>query len=101
MDLLSAQIEMALLIVGAEDGSNYGQDGKVEFNGPFAYEIMRQHFPETETRVQFGLEGQPVQVNRSAGRLEVWCNGFHVEGSCVRSLVHRAARQFLGRSSAS
>lgn len=101
MDLLPAQIEMALLIVGAEDGSNYGQEGKVEFNGPFADEIMRQHFPEADARVQFGVEGQPVQVKRSAGRLEVWCNGFYVEGSGVRSLVHRAARQFLGDRSAS
>lgn len=94
MDLLPAQIKLALLIVGAEDGSTYGQDGKVEFNGPFAEEIMRQHFPEIETREQFGVAGHPVQVSRSAGRLEVWCNGFYIEGSGVRPLVHRAARQF-------
>lgn len=69
--------------------------------GVFAEEIMRQQMPDLESRKQYGITGHPVEISRSGGKLQAWCNGFYVEGSGVRRLVHAAARNVLGQDSVS
>jgi hypothetical protein len=90
------EIGTALSIVGAEDFSNDGQMGHIEVHGVLANAIMTAHFPDEEVRKFRGLIDQPVRVSRS-GHLEIWCNGFYVEGKGVRGLVHRAVRELLSR----
>lgn len=92
MDKLSMdEINQALRIVGAEDFSDDGESGVVTVSGLFAAAIVGELASSSEARRRLGLEGQPVRVSRMGG-LEVWCNGFYMEGRGVRSVVHRAAR---------
>jgi hypothetical protein len=87
-------IEKALDIVGPEDFSEDGVYGVVTFEGQFAKAIAEVIFPDKEARDRFGLLGQPVRVSRSGG-LEIWCNGFYIEGKPVRRIIHEAARRIL------
>lgn len=85
-------IEKALDIVGSEDSSTFGSYGAVSFTGHFADAIAEVIFPDKEARDRFGLLGEPMRISRG-GPLEVWCNGFYIEGSQVRRFVHEAARR--------
>lgn len=94
-DSYSEEIASALEIVGAEDFSDDGRYGSITVHGAFANAIISEQLDSLETRKRFGVEGEPVRISRM-GRLEVWCNGFYVEGRGVRKLVHDAARKLLG-----
>jgi hypothetical protein len=93
-------IDAALRIVGAEDFSDDGCSGEVVVHGAFANAIISEQLQSLETRKRFGVEGEPVQVRRY-GHLEFRCNGFWVEGTGVRRIVHSAARKVLGITSQS
>lgn len=84
-------IAAALLIVGAEDFSDDGTPGVVVVEGAFANAIMAEQLRNPDARQKFDVIDKPVRISRTS-QLEVWCNGFYVEGSGVRGLVHRAAR---------
>lgn len=85
------EVDRALCIVGAEDFSADGESGVVEVSGPFAVAIVSELAFDSSTRRRMGLDGQPVRISR-VGSLEIWCNGFYMEGRGVRGVVHRAAR---------
>ncbi|MHC2876598.1 hypothetical protein [Ralstonia sp. 121560039-2] len=86
-----ADVDRALRIVGAEDFSDEGQSGVVTVSGDFASAIVGELASDPEARRRMGLDDQPVRISRMGG-LEVWCNGFYIEGRGVRGVVHRAAR---------
>jgi hypothetical protein len=94
-----AQIETALRIAGAEDYSDRGESGVITVTGLFASTIMREHMPDTESRTQRGLNDQAVRISRGS-QLEVWCNGYYIEGRGVRDLIHRSVRNIRRSSDA-
>ncbi|WP_242560015.1 MULTISPECIES: hypothetical protein [Pandoraea] len=85
------QVDRALQIVGAEDLSDDGVSGVVTVDGLFAAEVIAAMVSDPDARKRLGLDGQPVRISRMGG-LEIWCNGFYMEGKGVRSVIHRAAR---------
>lgn len=84
-------IDRALRIVGAEDFSDDGQAGVVTVSGAFASAIIVEMASDPEARRRLGLDDQPVRISRMGG-LEIWCNGFYLEGRSVRGVVHSAWR---------
>lgn len=85
-------IEKALDIAGSEDSTTDGSYDTISITGHFADAIAEVIFPDKEARDRFGLLGEPMRISRG-GPLEVWCNGFYIEGSQVRRIVHEAARR--------
>lgn len=88
-------IQAALRIVGAEDYSDGGGSGEITVSGPFAATIVREHMPDDESRKMRGLENAPVRISRYS-HLELWCNGYYIEGRGVRGLIHRSVRSVCG-----
>lgn len=88
-------VATALEIVGAEDLSDDGRQDSITVHGAFANAIISEQLQTLEARERSGVEGEPIRISRG-GHLEIWCNGFYVEGSGVRRLVHTAARKVLG-----
>jgi hypothetical protein len=85
-------IEKALDIVGSENSTTDGSYDTISITGHFADAIAEVIFPDKEARDRFGLLGEPMRISRG-GPLEVWCNGFYIEGSQVRRIIHEAARR--------
>lgn len=81
-----------LRIVGAEDFSDDGAEGSVTVQGALGDEIMKAVVP-----AHFScFEGKPVRVSRCGG-LEIWCEGWYMEGKGVRRVVHSAVRAVTAR----
>ncbi len=90
-DSYKPEVDQALRIVGAADFSDAGKSGVLTVVGGFAAALIGQMVSDPEARRRLGLDGEPVRVSRM-GSLELWCNGFYMEGRGVRGVVHRAAR---------
>lgn len=82
-----------LRIVGAEDFSDDGAEGRITVQGPLGDEIMKSLVP-----AHFAcFVGKPVRVSRCGG-LEIWCEGWYMEGRGVRHVVHAAVRNVLAQA---
>jgi hypothetical protein len=86
--------QAALMIVGDEYGATNGRQSSMTVTGDFATAIMTAHLDSEQGRMALGIHQQPVEIRRGAV-LEIWCNGFYVEGSGVRRIVHSAVRTML------
>jgi hypothetical protein len=80
-----------LKIVGAEDGSDAGEEGVVEVGGDLATALL-ESCDWTEQLIA-RYRGKQVRIGRQGGALEFWCDGLRVGGRGVRSIVHSAARR--------
>ncbi|WHS57681.1 hypothetical protein [Pseudomonas sp. G2-4] len=87
-------VQKALAIAGPEDFTSDGGSGVVTVYGEFADSILRAKFPNDDARARLGLKGRPVRIARGS-HLEIWCDGFYMEGAQVRGIVHRAAQCVL------
>jgi hypothetical protein len=74
-------------IVGNEDGSG-GEPGTIEFEG----ELQERFIRALELSPDYGvyLRGGKTRIQRGLGWVELWINGFYVEGSGVRKITARA-----------
>jgi hypothetical protein len=86
-----SDIHAVLRSVGAEDFSDDGESGVVTVEGAFAAAIVAEIGMDSRARTRMGLTGHPVRISRMGG-LEIWCNGFYLEGKGVRRVVLRATR---------
>lgn len=93
MNFLHEQSEELLRIVGAEDFSDDGFEGQVTVQGPLGDEIMKSLVPAHFS----SFEGKPVRVSRCGG-LEIWCEGWYMEGRGVRRVVHASVRAVLANT---
>lgn len=86
---IADQIVAALAIAGPEDFSADGQEGVLEATGVFAQAIIDSLGFSAQHAVRF--KGHPVRVSRM-GMLELWCDGWYMEGRGIRRVVHQASR---------
>lgn len=93
---VNPQLEHALRIVGPEDFSSDGEEGRIVIEGEFAAAIVEQIWDNPDYRKMQGLDNQPVRLSRLGG-LEIWVNGAYTEGRGVRGVIHRAARTLQSR----
>jgi len=73
-------------IAGEVDGSG-GENGSVVAVGRVA-DALVDSFGLSDSFLS-ALRGRPVRVRRSGG-LEIWVNGFYIEGRGVRAVVAKA-----------
>lgn len=91
MNTQAEQVSRLLYIVGTEDGTDKGAEGRITVEGALGREIMKEVQP---LRAHW-FDGKPVRVSREGGKLEICCDGWYLEGRGVRAVVHTAIRQTL------
>lgn len=84
----ATQAATLLALVGAEDFSDVGVEGVTTVQGPLGDALIQQAVPQW---IQPSFMGKPVRVSRMGG-LEIWCEGWYMEGRGVRRAVHAAVR---------
>lgn len=90
---LQEQSAELLRIVGEEDFTDDGSEGCTTVQGPLGDEIMKALVPANFSC----FKGKPVRVSRCGG-LEIWCEGWYMEGRGVRRVVHAAVRSTLANA---
>ena len=88
--MMNEQVKKLLEIIGTEDGSVCGKEGRVELIGALGDAVL----DETDWAPAdiAHCKGKPVKISRY-GRLELWCHGFYIEYRDIRPMIYKALRK--------